>query len=164
MFKWLKPQCSNFRIITSVIKGVPILGCLQHMMYIFRWQLSKRSLQAFDCSQSGCVQDHCLPCNFGLPNICRPNLKIISHVCMAYFISKVKNQYSLCRASLNRVLCSEKQTAAARVPLMKLARFSPCITSLSRLMTKPTKWHVCPAKTQISLGIRPVLSESSLSA
>ena len=27
-----------------------------------------------------------------------------------------------------------------------------------------TKWHVRPAKTQISLGIRPVWSESSLSA
>ena len=27
---------------------------------------------------------------------------------------------------------------------------------LSRLMIKPTKWHVRPAKTQISLGIRPV--------
>ena len=35
---------------------------------------------------------------------------------------------------------------------------------MSRLMTKPTKWHVRPAKTQISLGIRPVWSESSLSA
>ena len=35
---------------------------------------------------------------------------------------------------------------------------------LSRLMTKPTKWHVCPAKTQISLGISPVWSESLLSA
>ena len=31
-------------------------------------------------------------------------------------------------------------------------------------MTKTTKWSVCPAKTQISLGIRPVWSESSLSA
>ena len=31
-------------------------------------------------------------------------------------------------------------------------------------MTKPTKWHVRPAKTQISLGIRPVWSESSMSA
>ena len=29
---------------------------------------------------------------------------------------------------------------------------------MSRLMTKPTKWHVHPAKTQISLGIRPVWS------
>ena len=28
---------------------------------------------------------------------------------------------------------------------------------MSRLMTKPTKRHVCPAKTQISLGIRPVI-------
>ena len=29
---------------------------------------------------------------------------------------------------------------------------------ISQLMTKPTKWHVRPAKTQISLGIRPVWS------
>ena len=29
-------------------------------------------------------------------------------------------------------------------------------------MTKPTKWYVRPAKTQISLGIHPVWSESSL--
>ena len=31
-------------------------------------------------------------------------------------------------------------------------------------MTKPTKWHVHPAKTQISLGVRPVWSVSSLCA
>ena len=35
---------------------------------------------------------------------------------------------------------------------------------MSRLMTKPTNWHLCPAKTQISLSICPVWSESSLSA
>ena len=35
---------------------------------------------------------------------------------------------------------------------------------LSRLKTKPTKWSMRPAKTQISLGIRPVWSESSLCA
>ena len=44
----------------------------------------------------------------------------------------------------------------------------PCFLGLtpylSRLVTKPTKWHVSPAKTQISLGIRPAWSESSLSA
>ena len=34
---------------------------------------------------------------------------------------------------------------------------------MSRLMTKPTKRHARPAKTQIRLGIRPVWSESSLS-
>ena len=33
---------------------------------------------------------------------------------------------------------------------------------MSHLMTKPTKWHMRPAKTQISLGICPVWSESSL--
>ena len=35
---------------------------------------------------------------------------------------------------------------------------------LSRRMSKPTMWHVRPAKTQISLGIRLVWSESSLCA
>ena len=33
---------------------------------------------------------------------------------------------------------------------------------MSHLMTKPTKWHVRPAKTQISLGLCPVWSASSL--
>ena len=35
---------------------------------------------------------------------------------------------------------------------------------MSQGMTKPTKWHVRPAKTQISLGIRPVWSDFSLFA
>ena len=35
---------------------------------------------------------------------------------------------------------------------------------VSRIVTKPTKWHVRPAKTQISMGIRPVWSEYSLCA
>ena len=35
---------------------------------------------------------------------------------------------------------------------------------MSRIVTKPTKRHVRPAKTQISLGIHPVWSESSLCA
>ena len=32
---------------------------------------------------------------------------------------------------------------------------------LGRIVTKQTKWHVSPAKTQISLGIHPVWSASS---
>ena len=60
----------------------------------------------------------------------------------------------------------------ARVVIYKrnhiYTRFNLCSTAshlnLSRLMTKPTKWSVRPAKTQINLGIRPVWSESSLSA
>ena len=36
-------------------------------------------------------------------------------------------------------------------------------SELSHLMTKPTVWPVRPAKTQISLGIHPVWSESLLS-
>ena len=33
---------------------------------------------------------------------------------------------------------------------------------MSRNMTKPTKWPVRPAKTQISLGIRPICSVQSI--
>ena len=35
---------------------------------------------------------------------------------------------------------------------------------LSCLISKLTKWHVCPVKTQISLGLHPVWPESSQSA
>ena len=38
------------------------------------------------------------------------------------------------------------------------------ILQMRGCMTKRTNWHLRPAKTQISLGIRPVWSESSLSA
>ena len=40
----------------------------------------------------------------------------------------------------------------------KILYISVVINNLSHLMTKPTKWYVRPAKTQISLGIRPVWS------
>ena len=32
----------------------------------------------------------------------------------------------------------------------------------TNIVTKPTNWHVCPAKTRISLGFCPIWSESSL--
>ena len=38
-------------------------------------------------------------------------------------------------------------------------QYSLLLTIEPPLMTKPTKWPVCPAKTQISLSIRPVWSE-----
>ena len=36
------------------------------------------------------------------------------------------------------------------------------ISHMSRLMTKSTKWHVSPAKTKISLGIRPLSAQRRL--
>ena len=42
---------------------------------------------------------------------------------------------------------------------------SLCFTDyMSRVMIRPLQWHVFQVKTQISLGIRPVWSESSLCA
>ena len=48
--------------------------------------------------------------------------------------------------------------------LSKLQFWPVYSTKKSQRMTKSTKWHVRTAKTQISLGIRPGWSESSLSA
>ena len=46
-------------------------------------------------------------------------------------------------------------------PLRPLVQYK---RHMSQRMTKPTKWHVGAAKTQISLGTRPGWSESSLCA
>ena len=73
------------------------------------------------------------------------------------------------------VVCIQKKTVflmmwlnydiVPLVPEITILLFTEtCSPNLSHLMTKPTKWHVRQAKTQISLGIRPVWSESSLSA
>ena len=69
-----------------------------------------------------------------------PNLKKVHHKQFIHNNSKTENQ-SIVR---QRIRAMER--------------------NWSRFITKPTKWHVRPAKTQISLGIRPVWSESSLSA
>ena len=45
--------------------------------------------------------------------------------------------------------------------LRPLAKVRMHFLSVSHLMTNPTKWPLRPAKTQISVGVRPVWSESS---
>ena len=51
-----------------------------------------------------------------------------------------------------------KRGCSSHVPLCN------SLYHMSRLVSKPTKWPLRPAKTQTSLGICPVWSESSLSA
>ena len=68
-----------------------------------------------------------------------------------------RNQTNCWKRTLNPNR-QQQLTINAKVPLLS------DIAHLSHLMTKPTKWHVRPAKMQISLGIGPVWSESSLSA
>ena len=65
--------------------------------------------------------------------------------------------------------CLEVSCKGDQITSLKHKRFiclklTNTVVYLSRLMTKPTKWHVHPAKTQISLGFCPVWSESSLFA
>ena len=52
----------------------------------------------------------------------------------------------------------------SHLPVLAFNHKSKCQVQMSRLMTKPTKWLVHPAKTQITLGVRPDWSESSLCA
>ena len=56
--------------------------------------------------------------------------------------------------------CRPRSDCSWRRSLIRVYTFC----HMSHRMTKPTKWPVRPANTQISLGIRPVWSESLLSA
>ena len=56
-----------------------------------------------------------------------------------------------------------ESSLGAQAILLVLSCAGSCTVKMSHDMTKPTMWHVRPVKTQISLGICPVWSESSLS-
>ena len=83
------------------------------------------------------------------------------------------NTECICLSSPSAAIMTKRTDCPASVTLLWIELLNVasmywhlfCVTiPMSRLMTKPTKCHVRPAKTQISLGIRPVWSESSLSA
>ena len=60
----------------------------------------------------------------------------------------------------------KKYTASKKKPILLLHIYiaSKKERKKERKKNKQTKWHVCPTKTKISKGIRPVRSEFSLSA
>ena len=115
----------------------------------------------------GCDVYGSMFCHFYTGNLCFFNSPLESN-CAKTFITSI-GQKGVYRVSWKILVY--KQTMA-RVVIYKrnhiYTRFNLCSTAshlnLSRLMTKPTKWSVRPAKPQISLGIRPVWSESSRSA
>ena len=75
-------------------------------------------------------------------------------VCQSpYTCSKLKNSYD-----------KKQKYLITKLKSIWMMLFKQCKPYLSCIMTKPTKWPVRQAKPQISLGIRPVWSESSLSA
>ena len=79
------------------------------------------------------------------------------------------NRTRVCHLSL-RIICVSEASSAQRIQyfsvlfiretslLRPLLECLYVVPHLSRSTTKPTKWSVRPAKTQISLGIRPVWS------
>ena len=72
--------------------------------------------------------------------------------------TSLRNQLYLCFENMRKIwnICVDNMHSIFVVVFAQIY--------MSHIMTKPTKWLVRPAKTQISLGIRPVWSESSLSA
>ena len=96
-----------------------------------------------------------------------PRLSVIQ--CKIYHLWKAKMIWDTAKGNLTKLcpimikLSPEvilwDETASLRVDSNRRRRHH-----VSRLMTKPTKWPVRPAKTQISLSLRSVWSESSLSA
>ena len=87
------------------------------------------------------------------------------------------NLHTLCRLRPPKLLTSTKSFnlhTLCRLRPPKLLTNTECTESAEwgewpqkwavQSMTKPTKWHMHPTKTQISLGIRPIWSESSLCA
>ena len=73
---------------------------------------------------------------------------------------------SICFEALTSILLCLKPNTATSMERAKCLFYFGCKSrhDLSLATTKPTKWHVCPPKTQNSLGIRPVWSESLLCA
>ena len=67
-------------------------------------------------------------------------------------------------ATNNLFLDNEAQQILSFSPALQAIKEVLIFLHLSHRVTKPTKWHMRPAKTQISLGTRLVSSESSLSA
>ena len=62
------------------------------------------------------------------------------------------------RMSLSMAVRDFSVSACLSRPRIKLLSQAVHHCYMRRFMTKPTKWHVRPAKTQISLCIRPVWS------
>ena len=80
-----------------------------------------------------------------------------------YIVFNKKGQIFICYNNKNWAASWQNQQSGC-APSEELDQPGHLRLNLSRLVTKPTKWHVRPAKTQISLGISPVWSESSLCA
>ena len=81
-------------------------------------------------------------------------------------VLKSSRACSRSHCSLKYVYHKNWDTRKIAVIILKLEQYhftTKQLVQMSRVMTKPAKWHVCPAKPQISLGIHPVWSESSLS-
>ena len=55
-------------------------------------------------------------------------------------------------------MLAKKQSNKVHFLSQNSFRWFQMMRKMSHLMTKLTKWHVRPAKTQISLGIHPVWS------
>ena len=67
------------------------------------------------------------------------------------FLNKQSKIYSIFLIMFHKTGKNRVQTTIHRTVLLEINKKNVDIRHLSRLMTKPTKWHVRPVKTQIRL-------------
>ena len=77
-----------------------------------------------------------------------------THSCKMTFPSPGRNSCPVCKNIQTglQTTPSEPRSKNNNDPCLK----TPAQLHLSHLVTKPTKWHVRPSKTQISMGVHPV--------
>ena len=93
------------------------------------------------------------------------NITLLTAVCYSHsavnitLLTAVCYSHSAVNITLLTAVCYSHSAVNASFSESSLHDFN-----MSRMMRKPTNWSVRPARTQISLGIRPVWSKSSLCA
>ena len=85
-----------------------------------------------------------------------------AHHFVTFAVLRLDNQYSIVPFPTQSPF--ERKAVLESLHITARTIHCTCMWQISRLMAKPTKWSLRPAKTQISLGIRPVWSESLLCA
>ena len=183
-FSTVKPRCSNFRMITTIFSVSEFLGFLLYSAYtqqlpIFSsshlncliWNNSNQQAQQTKTWLQRLYYCFCIEITASRQRTakaqirqcrcfdwCRPLLFIF---CMNRFCHVAAHCLGL--PSLKTVDCLLRNFIC-EFHYHEREPNAQSFHQVSQDMIKPTKWHMRPAKTQISLGICPVWSESSLCA
>ena len=141
----VEPHCSNFRIIYNNFLDVRICWIFALCLFFRDLFQQPTSKQCSEITLRNHLEEEavCQLINFCYSSDITVDSKSADKILTAANFLQVKEVEKLCITFL-----------VAQQALKPEVRGS--FTQMSRFMTKPAKWHLHPAKTQISLGICPV--------